>query len=66
MNNDFLTDLKPVFQKMYVVLGKHDSTQLERLCLALSKLFSHMNYTSHLYLIAENLSKSMPRIERIH
>ncbi len=65
MNNDFLTDLKPVFQKMYVVLGKHDSTQFERLCPALSNLFSHMNYTSHLYLIAENLSKSMPQIERI-
>jgi len=65
MNNDFQTNLKPVLQKIFVVLGKHDREQLEKLSLTLSNLFSYMNFTSHLYFMAENLSEGMPNLEYI-
>jgi len=65
MNNDFQTNLKPVLQKIFVVLGEQDREQLEKLSLTLSNLFSHMNFTSHLYFMAENLSEGMPHLEYI-
>ena len=65
MNNDFQTNLKPVLQKIFVVLGEQDREQLEKLSLTLSNLFSHMNFTSHLYFMAENLSEGMPQLEYI-
>jgi tetratricopeptide (TPR) repeat protein len=56
----------PALQKIYIILGQQqDSTQLERLCRALSSLFSHVNLTSNLYLVTGNLPESMPRVERI-
>ena len=66
MNNDFQTNLKPVLQKIFVVLGKQDRKQLEKLSLKLSNLFSHMNFTSHLYFMADNLSEVTPQLEYIH
>jgi len=65
MNNDFQTNLTPVLQKIFVVLGEHDREQLEKLSLTLSNLFSHMNFTSHIYFMAENLSEGMPQLEYI-
>jgi hypothetical protein len=65
MNNDFQTNLKPVLQKMFVVLGKQDREQLESLCRTLPTLFSYMNFTSHLYFMADNLSEGMPQLEYI-
>jgi len=65
MNNDFQTNLKPVLQKIFVVLGKQDRKQLEKLSLTLSNLFSYMDFTSHLYFMAENLSEGMPNLEYI-
>jgi hypothetical protein len=65
MNNNFQTNLKPVLQKIFVVLGEHDRKQLESLCQTLSNLFPHMNFTSHLYFMTENLSKGMPQLEYI-
>ena len=65
MNNNFQTNLKPVLQKIFVVLGKQDREQLESLCRTLSNLFLRMNFTSHLYFMAENLSEGMPHLEYI-
>jgi len=57
---------KPAIQKIYVVLAKQqDKADLELLCRILSGLFSYVNLTSNLYLVAGNLAESMPRIERI-
>ena len=57
---------KPAIQKIYVVLSKQqDKADFELLCRILSGLFSYVNLTSNLYLVAENLPESMPRIERI-
>ncbi len=66
MNNDFQTNLKPVLQKIFVVLGEHDRERIEKLNLTLSNLFSHMNFTSHLYFMADNLSEVTPQLEYIH
>jgi tetratricopeptide (TPR) repeat protein len=57
--------MKPAIQKIYVILGKLDEGQLERLCRTLSSLFSYVNLTSNLYLVTENLPDGMPRVERI-
>ena len=58
--------MKPALQKIYVILGQQqDEGQLERLCRALSSLFSYVNLTSNLYLVTENLPDGMPRVERI-
>ncbi len=65
MNNDFQTNLKPVLQKLFVILGEYDREQLEKLSLTLSNLFSNMNLTSHLYFMVENLSRGMPQLEHI-
>jgi len=65
MNNDFQTNLKPVLQKIFVVLGEYDRRKLEKLGLTLSDLFSYMNMTSHVYLMSENLSSGMPQVEHI-
>jgi len=65
INNDFQTNLKPVLQKIFVLLGKQDREQLESLCRTLPTLFSHMNFTSHLYFMADTLSEGMPQLEYI-
>ncbi len=65
MNNNFQTNLKPVLQKIFVVLGEYDRGKLEKLGPTLSDLFSYMNMTSHVYLMAENLSQGMPQVEYI-
>ncbi|MFH1630308.1 MAG: hypothetical protein ABIE47_16525 [Pseudomonadota bacterium] len=65
MNNDFQTNLKPVLQKIFLVLGEHDRGKLEKLRLTLSNLFSYMDMKSHIYLMAENLSSGMPQVEYI-
>ncbi|RLB75951.1 MAG: hypothetical protein DRH24_18735 [Deltaproteobacteria bacterium] len=58
--------IKPAIQKLYVVLAKQqDKADFELLCRILAGLFSYVNITSNLYLIAENLSESMSQIERI-
>lgn len=58
--------IKPAIQKLYVVLAKqHDKADFELLCRILSGLFSYVNLTSNLYLVAKNLPESMSRIERI-
>ncbi|MBW1958257.1 MAG: hypothetical protein JRF31_11050 [Deltaproteobacteria bacterium] len=58
--------IKSAIQKIYLVLSKqHNKADLDPLCRLLSGLFSHVNLTSNLYLVAGNLSESMPRIERI-
>lgn len=56
---------KPALQKIYVILGKQEKEQLERLCRMLSSLFSYVNLTSNLYLVTENLSQGMTQVERI-
>lgn len=66
INNDFQTNLKPVLQKIFIVLGEYDRKQLEKLSLTLSNLFSYMNFTSHFYLMADNLSEVIPQLEYIH
>ncbi len=65
MYNDFQTNLKPVLQKIFVVLGEYDRGKLEKLGPTLLDLFSYMNMTSHVYLMAENLSQGMPQVEYI-
>jgi len=58
--------IKPAIQKIYVVLAKQqDLADFELLCHTLSGLFSYVNLTSNLYLVAENLPQSMSQIERI-
>jgi hypothetical protein len=58
--------IKPAIQKLYVVLpNQQDKSDLEMLCGLLSGLFPYVNLTSNLYIVAGNLSESMPRIERI-
>jgi len=57
--------MMPALQNIYVILGKHDKAQLERLCQTLSDLFSHVNLTSNLYLVTGNLSEGMPQVERV-
>ncbi|NVM20812.1 MAG: tetratricopeptide repeat protein [Desulfobacterales bacterium] len=56
---------KPALQKIYVILGKRDKSQLEGLCRTLSGHFSYVNMTSNLYLVAESLPDGMPQVERI-
>lgn len=56
---------KPVIRKTYVILGKQDEGQLERLSQTLSNLFSYMNLISDIYLVSENLSESISQVRRI-
>ena len=57
---------QPAIQKIYVVLDKQQqNADFKLLCGILSGLFSYVNLTSNLYLVGEDLSVSMPRIERI-
>jgi tetratricopeptide (TPR) repeat protein len=55
----------PAIKKIYVILAKEEREQLEALCRTLSDLFSHVELTSNLYLVAEDLSQGMPQVERI-
>lgn len=58
--------IKPAIQKLYVVLAKQQNeADFELLCRLLSGLFSYVNLTSNLYLVAENLPDSMSQVERI-
>ncbi len=57
--------IKTAIHKIYVILDKQDKGNLEQLSRTLSGLFSYMNMTSNLYLVAGNLPESMPQVERI-
>jgi len=58
--------MKPAIHKIYVVLAKQQNmADFELLCRLLSGLFSYINLTCNLYLVAENLPESMPQVERI-
>jgi len=59
------TMIKPAIQKIYVVLDREEKTDSDLFYTALSSLFSHVNLTSNIYIIADNLPESMPQIERI-
>jgi len=62
-NNKTMT--KSAYNKIYIILGKHDNENLEWVLQTLSFLYSHVNLTSNIYLVSENLSDSMPQVERI-
>ena len=62
-NNKIMT--KPAFKKIYVILGEQDQGNLEWVLQTLSFLYSHVNLTSNIYLVSENLSAGMPQVERI-
>lgn len=57
--------MKPAIQKIYVILGKQDKEQLDRLSGLLWHLFSYVNLTSNLYLIGPSLVDGMPQVEYI-
>ncbi|MBC2694629.1 MAG: tetratricopeptide repeat protein [Desulfobacteraceae bacterium] len=57
--------IKPAFKKIYIILGEHDKKNLEWVLQTLSFLYSHVNLTSNIYLVSENLPASMPQVERI-
>ncbi|MBC8199214.1 MAG: tetratricopeptide repeat protein [Desulfobacterales bacterium] len=57
--------IKTAIHKIYVILGKENKGDLEQLSRTLSGLFSYVNMTSNLYLVAGNLPESMPQVERI-
>ncbi len=59
------TMIKPAFKKIYIILGEHDKGNLEWVLRTLSFLYSHLNLTSNIYLVSENLSDSTPQVERI-
>ena len=56
---------KFAYNKIYIILGKHDNENLEWVLQTLSFLYSHVNLTSNIYLVSENLSDSMHQVERI-
>jgi len=56
---------KPAFKKIYVILGEQDKGNLEWVLQTLSFLYSHVNLTSNIYLVSENLPAGMPQVERI-
>ncbi|MCD4805537.1 MAG: hypothetical protein K8R07_07660, partial [Desulfobacterales bacterium] len=62
-NNKIMT--KPAFKKIYVILGEQDKENLEWVLQTLSFLYSHLNLTSNIYLVLENLPAGMPQVERI-
>jgi len=62
-NNKTMT--KSAFNKIYILLGKHDNENLEWVLRTLSFLYLHVNLTSNIYLISENLPDSMPQVEHI-
>jgi tetratricopeptide (TPR) repeat protein len=55
----------PILDKIYVILGPENESKLNRLCAALSDLLSYASLTSNLCIVTENLSESMPQVERI-
>ncbi|MCJ7615064.1 MAG: hypothetical protein MUO43_00800, partial [Desulfobacterales bacterium] len=57
--------IKPAFKKIYIILGKPDNENLEWVLRTLSFLYSHVNLTSNIYLVSENLPDSMPQVEHI-
>ena len=57
--------IKPAFKKIYVILGEQDKENLEWVLQTLSFLYSHVNLTSNIYLVSENLPAGMPQVERI-
>lgn len=59
------TMIKPAFKKIYVILGEQDKGNLEWVLQTLSFLYSHVNLTSNIYLVSENLPADMPQVERI-
>ncbi len=59
------TMIKPAFKKIYVILGEQDKGNLEWVLQTLSFLYSHVNLTSNIYLVSENLPADMPQVKRI-
>ncbi|MEA3415709.1 MAG: tetratricopeptide repeat protein [Thermodesulfobacteriota bacterium] len=61
--------IKTAIHKIYVILSKQDNGNLEQLSNmlsgTLSGLFSYVNMTSNLYLVAGSLPECMPQVERI-
>jgi hypothetical protein len=58
--------IKPAIQKIYVVLARQrNKDNFELLCRILSGLFSYVNLTANLYIVAENLPQSISQVERI-
>ncbi|MCD4764219.1 MAG: tetratricopeptide repeat protein [Desulfobacterales bacterium] len=57
--------IKPAFKKIYIILGEQDKENLEWVLQTLSFLYSHVNLTSNIYLVSENLPAGMPQVERI-
>lgn len=57
--------MKTALQKIYVILGKQDKEQLDRLCRLLWSLFSYVNLTSNLYLVSASLVDGMSQVEYI-
>ncbi len=55
----------PVLEKIYVILGTQGKEQLQVLCRTLSGLFSHVNLTSNLYLVAKDLPEGMSQVESV-
>lgn len=62
-NNKTMT--KPAFKKIYVILGEQDKGNPEWVLRTLSFLYSHVNLTSNIYLVSENLPDNMPQVENI-
>ena len=56
---------KPAFKKIYIILGEQDKKNLEWVLQTLSFLYSHVNLTSNIYLVSENLPAGMPQVEHI-
>jgi len=52
-------------QRIFVILDKQDREQVEALCRTLSNLFFYTELTSNLYIVAQDLAKGMPQLERI-
>jgi tetratricopeptide (TPR) repeat protein len=55
----------PAIEKVYVILGNRDETQLEKLDEFLSRLFPWLNLTCNIYVLAPSLSEGIPQVERI-
>lgn len=51
--------------RIYVVLDQQDKACIDRLCERLQQIFLHVNLTSNLYLVSNNLSEGMPLVKHI-
>lgn len=59
--------MKPVIQKIYVLLSRKDGQQrMEEFSQSIRKLFYNANINCNLYLITASLPESMPQVKLIH